>query len=72
MAGGPEAGALMRQSRRGLLMFRCHAQATRAAVAGKAGRTDEADAAWAAAQALARAKGDVTLLGPVKPSSPPQ
>jgi hypothetical protein len=53
------------------LMLRCHAQAIRAAVADTAGRADEAAGAWAAAQALARAKGDVTLLGPMKPSYPP-
>jgi DNA-binding SARP family transcriptional activator len=44
------------------LMLRCHAQATRAAVLRRAGRAAEAAAAQSAAQALARAKGDITLL----------
>jgi predicted RNA polymerase sigma factor len=44
------------------LMLRCHAQATRAAVLRRAGRAAQAADALAAALALARAKGDVTLL----------
>jgi tetratricopeptide (TPR) repeat protein len=52
------------------LMLRCHAQATRAAVLRRAGRAAEAAAAQSAAQALARAKGDITLLTGVGAAAP--
>jgi hypothetical protein len=44
------------------VMLRCHAQAIRAPVLRRAGRPAQAADARAAALALARAKGDVTLL----------
>jgi hypothetical protein len=70
MAARRAAAAVAAAEGTQFLMLRCHAQATRAAVLGQAGRAAEAAAAQAAARALARAKGEVTLLAGAGPGAP--